>query len=125
MRAPAIRRANSLPRLRPDVEPEPTVGQRVERRHLRLRLGLERARRDDVDRQDRLERERAVRAHVLCHLPADQDRVGPRAEVLEHADLVLDLRATRDDHERPLDLPEQAPEVPQLLEQEESRVRGQ
>ena len=43
----------------------------------------------------------------------------------EHAELVLDLRAAGDEHERPLDLAEQAAEVLELGEQEQPRVGGQ
>ncbi len=43
--------------------------------------------------------------------------------MLQHAELVLDLGAAGDEHERPLDLAEQPAELPELLEQQESRVR--
>ena len=65
------------------------------------------------------------RADVLGHLAADQHAVGARAEVLQHADLVVDLGAARDDHERPLDLAEQRAEVLELGEQQQPRVGGQ
>ncbi len=47
------------------------------------------------------------------------------AEVLEHGNLVFDLRAARDDHERALDLAEQRAQVLQLLEQQQPGVGGQ
>ena len=103
--------------------PSQPCGQLVERRHLRLGVGLERRGRDDVDGQHRVERERILVAHLLGHLAADQHRVGARAEVLEHADLVVDLRAARDDHERLLDVAEQRAEVAQLVEQQQPGVR--
>ena len=61
-----------------------------------------------VLREDRVEREGVLAADVLGHLPADQDLVGAAAQVLEHRDLVLDLGASRDDHERTLDVSERA-----------------
>ena len=46
-------------------------------------------------------------AQLLGHLAADEDGVGATAEVLEDAELVLDLGAAGDEHERALDLAEQ------------------
>ena len=105
--------------------PSQPAGSCVERHDLRRRVGVERVGGDDVGRQDRLERERVLAAHVLGHLAADQHRVGPRAEVLEHADLVLDLGAAGDDHERPRDVAEQATEMLELVEQQEPGVGRQ
>ena len=45
--------------------------------------------------------------------------------LLEHAELVLDLRAAGDEHERPLDLAEQAAEMLELVQQQQARVGGQ
>src|SRR3954453_7936514 len=44
-------------RARADVEPQPPFRQRVERDHLDCCVGVERVGGDDVDREDRLERE--------------------------------------------------------------------
>ena len=123
--AARIRRAKSARESGTDVEPEPAVRERVERRHLRLRVGLERARRDDVGRQHDRERERVLVAQLLGHLAADEHLVRAAAEVLQHAQLVLHLRAAGDEHERPLDLAEQASEVLELREQQETGVGGQ
>ena len=57
-------------------------------------------------------------ADLLRHLAADQHRVGAAAEVLEHGQLVVDLRAACDQHERALDLAEKPAEVLELREQE-------
>ena len=92
---------------------------------LRLRVLGERARGDDVGRQHDRERERVLVAQLLGHLAADEHRVGAAAEVLEHAELVLDLGAAGDEHERPLDLAEQRAEMLELGEQQQPRVRGQ
>ena len=83
------------------------------------------ARRDDVGRQLDRKRERVVLTHLLGHLAADQDRVGAAAEVLEHGELVVDLGAAGDEHERVLDLAEQPAEVIELREQQQPRVGGQ
>src|SRR5207302_11302294 len=56
-------------------------------------------------------------------LPADEHRVGAPAEVLEDAELVVDLRAARDEHEGALDLAEEQAEMAQLLFQEQAGVR--
>ena len=105
--------------------PEPAFGQRVERRHLRLGVLGERARGDDVGRQDDRERERVLVAQLLGHLAADEDRVRPAAEVAQDAQLVLDLGAAGHEQERPLDVAEQPAEMLELGEQEQPRVRGQ
>ena len=48
-------------------------------------------------------------ADLLGHLAADEHAVRTAAEMLEDAELVLDLRAAGDEHERPLDLVEEPP----------------
>ena len=105
--------------------PSQPVRQRVERRHLRLRIGVERARGDDVGRQHDRERERVLVPQLLGHLAADEDLVRAAAEVLQHAELVLDLGAAGDEQEGPLDLAEQPAEVLELGEQEQAGVGGQ
>ena len=55
-------------------------------------------------------------------LPPMRTRVGPAAEVLEDAELVLDLRAAGDEHERPLDVAEQLAEVRELLLEQQAGV---
>ena len=112
-------------RLGPDVEPEPAVGQLVEGHDLRLGVRLEGRRGDDVLRQDDLELEGVRLAHLFRHLPADQHLVGATTEVPEHSELVLDLRAARDEQERVLDLTEQPAEHLELLLEQETRVRGE
>ncbi len=69
--------------------------------------------------------ERILVAHLLRHLAADQHRVGAAAEVLEHAELVVDLRAAGDQDERALDVAEQLAEMLELREQQQAGVRGQ
>ena len=92
---------------------------RAPRRPRRTRRG------DDVDRELDRERERVVLAHLLGHLAADQHAVGAAAEVLEHGELVVDLGAAGDEHERALDLAEQPAEVVELREQQQPRVGRQ
>ena len=92
---------------------------------LRLRIGLERRRGDDVGRQLDGEVERVLVADLLGHLAADQHRVGAAAEVLQHAELVLDLGAAGDEHERALDLAEQLAELLELRSQQQPGVGGQ
>ena len=58
-------------------------------------------------------------------LPPTSTVVRAAAEVLEHAELVLDLGAAGDEHERPLDLAEQPAEVLELGEQQQPRVGRQ
>ena len=87
-------------------------------------VGGELGGRDDVARQLDRERERVVLAQLLGHLAADDHGVRPAAEVLEHGDLVVDLRAAGDEHERPRDLAEKPPEMHELVAQEQSRVGG-
>ena len=119
------RRREAVSGCRPDVEAEPAVGKRVEGGHLALRVRSERLGRDDVGREHGLEGEAVVRAELLGHLAADEHGVRTAAEVLEDAELVLDLRAPGNEHERPLDVPEEAPEHLQLLLEEEAGVGGQ
>ena len=88
--------AEPLARLRPDVEPEPAVGQILDRVDPRLRVLGELGGADDVARQLDREVERVLDAHLLGHLAADQHGVRATAEVLQHAELVVDLRAARD-----------------------------
>ena len=57
--------------------------------------------------------------------PPTRTRVRPLPEVHEHAELVVDLRAARDEHERPLDVAEEPPEHLELLLEEQPGVRGQ
>ena len=113
------------PRLRADVEAEPAVAEarRTHRRASRRRRELGRA--DDVDRQLDLEVERVLVAQLLGHLAADQHRVGPTAEVAQHAELVLDLRPAGDEHERALDLAEQPAEVLELGQEQQAGVGRQ
>ncbi len=68
--------------------------------------------------------ERILDANLLGHLAADQHRVGAAAEVLQNAELVLDLRAAGDQHERMLDLAEELREVLELGLEQQSGVRG-
>ena len=90
-----------------------------------LRVGRELRCADDVGRQHDVEVERVLDAHLLGHLAADQDRVRAAAEVLQHAELVVDLRAAGDEDERPLDVAEQRAEMLELREQEQPGVGGQ
>ena len=62
--------------------PSQPSGPVVVRRDLRRGVGGERLGGDDVGRQQDVERERVLGAHVFRHLPTDQHPVGPRAEVL-------------------------------------------
>ena len=82
-------------------------------------------RRDDVDGQLDGKRERVVLAHLLGHLASDQHPVGPAAKVLEHGQLVVDLGAAGDEHERMLDLAEQPAEVVELREEQQPCVGRQ
>ena len=63
-------------------------------------------------------------AQLLGHLAADEDGVCAAAEVLEDAELVLDLGPARDEDERPLDVAEQPSEHLELLLEQEPRVGG-
>ena len=56
-----------------------------------------------------------VVAQLLRHLPADEHGVGALAELAENAELVLDLRAARNEDERSLDVGEEAAEHLELL----------
>src|SRR4029450_13743507 len=111
-----------LARLRADVEPEPAVRQLVVGHDLRLGVLRALGRRDDVRRQLDLERERVLVAHLLRHLAPDQHAVGLAAAALEHPELVLDLRAARDEDERALDLAEQLAQLLELALEQEPRV---
>ena len=97
-----------LARLGADVEPEPAVRQRVVgRRPSSRRPASNAGGGDHVARQLDREAERVLVAQLLGHLAADEHGVGLAAEVAQDAELVLDLRAAGDEHERPLDLAEQ------------------
>ena len=115
-------RGERLARLGADVEPEPAVWEVVVGNDLRLRVLGELGRRDDIGRHLDLERERVLDAHLLGHLAADQHVVGPAAQVLEHAELVLDLGAAGDEHERTLDLAEQLAQLLELALQQQPRI---
>ncbi len=104
-----------LSRLGADVEPEPAVRERIERRDLRLGTLVERRGGDDVGREHRLVRKRLRVAQLLRHLPADEHGVGSLPELAENAELVLDLRAARNEDERSLDVGEEAAEHLELL----------
>ena len=93
--------------------------------YLRLRVGLERARRDDIGREHDRERKRVLVPQLLGHLAADEHFVCAAAEIPQHSELVLHLRAAGDEQERPLDVAEQAPEVLELGEQQQAGVRRQ
>ena len=93
--------------------------------HLRLRVLLEGRRCDHVTRQLDLEVERIVVPQLLGHLAADDHRVGSAAQFAQHAELVLDLRAAGDEHERPVDVAEQAAEVLELGLEQQAGVGGQ
>ena len=64
-------------------------------------------------------------AHLLRHLAPDQDAVRSPAEMLEHRQLVVDLRAARDDDERMRNVTEKTSEVLDLGEEQEACVGGQ
>ena len=64
-------------------------------------------------------------AHLLCHLAADQHPVGPAAKVLEDRELVVDLGAAGDQHERQLDVAQQSAKVIELREEQQPRVGRQ
>ena len=112
-------------RLRPDVEAEPAVRNVVVPRDPALRVGVERRRGDDVGGQLDGERERRSLAELLGHLASDDHGVGPVTEVLEDAELVLDLGAARDEDERSLDVAEQPAEALELGHEQQPGVRGQ
>ena len=63
--------------------------------------------------------------HLLRHLAADQELVRPLAELLEDADLVLDLEPADDEDERALDLAEELAELAQLALEQQAGVGGQ
>ena len=115
----------SLARLRADVQPEPTVGERVVGDDLRLGVLGELCGCDHVTRKLDLEAERVRDAQLFGHLAADQDGVRLAAEVAQDAELVLDLRAARDEHEGPLDVDEQLSELGELALEEQPRVGRQ
>ena len=104
--------------------PSQPAGSVVVRRDAALRVLVERGRGDDVARKLDGERQRRPIAKLLRHLAADDHGVRAVPEVAEHAELVLHLRASRDEDERPLDVAEQAAEVLELGEEQQAGVRG-
>src|SRR6185312_9331175 len=109
-----------IPRLRADVEAEPTVRQVVVRTDFRFGICVERGGGDNIGRQHDLEVERIRAAQLFGHLAADQNRVRLAAQVTKHAELVLDLGAAGDEHERPLDVAKQLSELLQLALEQQS-----
>ena len=109
----------------PMSRPSQPSGSCVVRDDPGLGVRVERCGGDDVHGQLDRERERVLVADLLGHLAADEHRVGAPAEVLEHAELVLDLRAAGDEHERPLDVAEQPAELLQLALEQQAGVGGQ
>ena len=91
----------------------------------RLGIRLERRRGYDVGRELRVEVERVLVAQLLGHLAADEHGVRAPPRLAEHADLVVDLRAAGDEHERSLDLSEQPAERLELALEQEAGVGGQ
>ena len=116
----------SRARLRADVEAEPAVRDVVVRRDPRLGIRVEEAAATTSTGSSTGNEERVLVAELLGHLAADEHGVRPAAEVLEDAELVLDLGAARDEHERPLDVAEQPAELLELpLEQQPGVGRQQ
>ena len=70
------------------------------------------------------ERSSAQQAPLAIFPPTSTESARP-PRCCEHAELVLDLGAARDEHERPLDVAEQAAEHLELLLQQQARVGGQ
>src|SRR6185312_16210588 len=87
-----------LARLWTDVEAEPPFGYRICPDDLRIRLRIESGGRDEVHRKYDL----LSGLDLLGHFPADEHGVRLLGQRLEHADLVLHLRASKDRHERAL-----------------------
>jgi len=112
-------------RLRADVQPEPPLGELAVGSLARLGVLGELRCGDHVHGQLDRERERVLVADLLCHLAADEYRVRAGAEVLEDAELVVDLGAAGDQDERTPDVAEQLPEVLELLLEEQPRVGRQ
>ena len=107
--------AEQLARRGTDVEAEPAFRQHVEGGHPALGVGLERGGCDDVAGEVGVVRERILVAQLLGHLASDEDGVRAGAEVHQHAELVVDLRPARDEHEGALDVAEEPTEHLQLL----------
>ena len=107
-----------------DVEPEPARRNVVVRCDTTLGGRLEGGSGHHVGRQPRVVGKWILLAEQLRHLPADEDRVRALSEALEHADLVVDLRAARDEHEGPLDLAEQPAEHLELTLEQKPGVGG-
>ena len=118
--------ANAVARLGADVEPEPAVGDVVDGEDARLGVGLERgrARRRPSGSSTSKSSGFSTRSCSAILPPMSTVSASP-AEVLEHAELVVDLRAAGDEHERPLDLAEQLAEMLELLLEQQAGVGGQ
>ena len=112
---------------RPDVEPEPAVGQ-GRRTGVTCDLGVrgERGRRDDVAAAGRRRTRTGFSARTSSAIfpPISTSSARP-PRFSSTRDLVLDLRAARDDHERALDLAEQRSEMLELVEQQQPGVGRQ
>ena len=120
----ASSRREALARLGADVEPEPAVGQRVERRRHRDSASSSNADAPTTSLGSSTSKSSGFSiADLLRHLSADQHRVRAAAEVLQHAELVVHLRAAGDQDERTLDVAEQLAEMLELLEQQQPGVR--
>ena len=61
----------------------------------------------------------------VCHLPADEQRVGELAETPQHADLVVHLGAADDRDVRPLGRLDEPPELPQLALEQQAGIGRQ
>src|SRR5205814_8290708 len=90
-----------------------------------ISLRVERSGSDHVVGENDLEVERIPLPQLLGHLAADQDAVGLAAELSQDAELVLDLRASGDEHKRPLDVPEKPAELLQFMLEQQARVGPQ
>ena len=85
---------------------------------------LERGRGDDVRGEIRLVRQRVRLAKLLRHL-APTSTASALPEVDENPELVVHLRAARDEDERTLDVAEKPAEHVELALEEEAGIRGQ
>ena len=111
--------------VRADVEPLPALGDVEVVDDPQLRVRGEAVGDDRVVRQLDGTAHRVVGVHLLGHLAADQELVRPLAELLQDADLVLDLEPADDDDERTLDLAEELAELGQLALEQQAGVGGQ
>ena len=139
-----------LLRLRPDVQTLPAGRDGVRGDDLAPGVGGEPVGHDDVHRQQQLHAGLLrLGEHVLAvvdllgveqgiaglvalgleererHAAADDQRIGLLEQVLDHGQLVGDLRAAEHGHERALGIVDRAAERGQLLLHEEAAVRGQ